>query len=52
MRKLMRDIKLKPREVGNLPPEKLLGILRDIYPKETADELFTDLMSLRREERK
>lgn len=42
----MRDIKLKPRKTGNLPPEKLLEILRGIYPKETADELFTDLMGL------
>lgn len=40
----MRDIKLKPRDIGNLPPEKLLEILREIYPKKTADELFADLM--------
>lgn len=46
----MRDIKLKPRETGNLPPEKLLKILRDIYPKETADELFADLMDMKRKE--
>lgn len=46
----MRDIKLKPRETGNLPPEKLLKILRGIYPKETADKLFTDLMNLSKRE--
>jgi len=48
----MRDIELKPRECGNLPPEKLLEILRGIYPKETADELFVDLMGLKSEEMK
>lgn len=47
----MRDIKLKPRETGNLPPEKLLEILRGIYPKETADELFADLMGSERMEK-
>lgn len=46
----MRDIKLKPRETGNLPPEKLLEILRGIYPKKIADELFVDLMGLERME--
>ena len=42
----MRNIKLKPRETGNLPPEKLLEILKGIYPKEKAEELFTNLMGL------
>ena len=36
----MRDLELKPRESRNLSPEKLLSILRGIYPEETAQELF------------
>ena len=28
------------------PPELLLKILRNIYPKDVADELFEDLMGL------
>ena len=47
----MRDVGLKPRESGNLPPEKLLEILRGIYPKETADELFAELTGLKPEEK-
>ena len=47
----MRDVGLKPRGCGNLPPEKLLEILRGIYPKETADELFLKLMGLKPEEK-
>lgn len=36
----MRDLELKPREHRTLSPEKLLSILRGIYPEETAQELF------------
>lgn len=37
---MKRDIGLKPRETGNLPPEKLHDILSHIYPEETAEELM------------
>lgn len=38
----MRDPHSK-RRYGNLPPKKLYEILRGIYPKDIADELFTKL---------
>ncbi len=37
---MKRDIGLKPRETGNLPPEKLRDILSRIYPEETVEELM------------
>lgn len=37
---MKRDIGLKPREEGNLPPEKLRDILSRIYPEETVEELM------------
>lgn len=37
---MKRDVGLKPRETGNLPPEKLREILGRIYPEEVADELM------------
>ena len=37
---MRRNIELKPREVGNLPPEKLRDILSRIYPEETVEELM------------
>lgn len=39
---MMRDYPPK-REKRKLPPEKLYEILRGIYPKDVADELFTKL---------
>ena len=39
----MRDLTLKPRETKKLSPEKLLSILRGIYPEETAQELFNHI---------
>ena len=41
---MRRDVSLKPRESKELPPEKLLEILRDIYPEEVVDEVFERLM--------
>ena len=38
-----RDVGLKPREVGDLPSEKLLEILRGVYPEEIAQGLFQKL---------
>ena len=37
---MSRNIELKPRENGNLPPEKLRDILSRIYPEETVEELM------------
>lgn len=39
----MMGKELKPRETGNLSPEKLLRILRGIYPEEVAQELFREI---------
>lgn len=36
----MMGKELKPRETGTLSPDKLLRILRGIYPEEVAQELF------------
>ena len=38
---------LKRREPRGLPPEKLLNILRDIYPREIADEKFEELTGIK-----
>jgi hypothetical protein len=38
-----RNVGLKPRKSGDLPPEKLKQILSSIYPEETADELMEKL---------
>ena len=43
----MRDTGLKPRESRELPPEKLLEILRGIYPENIAQELFRDLTKVK-----
>lgn len=37
---MSRNIELKPRENGNLPPEKLRDILSRIYPEEIVEELM------------
>lgn len=37
----MRDIDLKPREVGNRNPEELARILSGIYPQRTVEEIMT-----------
>ena len=39
----MRDFGLKRREPGNLSPEKLLDILRGIYPEEVEQELLNQI---------
>ena len=41
---MKRDIGLKPRETGDLPPEKLRDILSRIYPEETVEELMDRLV--------
>lgn len=40
---IKRDVGLKPREEGDLPPEKLASILGRIYPEEVVDELMEAL---------
>ena len=40
---LMMGKELKPRETGTLSPDKLLRILRGIYPEEVAQELFREI---------
>ena len=40
-----RDIGLKPREEGILPPEKLREILGQIYSSDAADVIFERLMT-------
>lgn len=37
---MRRNIGLKPREKGNLPPEKLRDILSRIYTEETVENLM------------
>ncbi len=39
----MRDVGLKPRKTGDLPPEKLAQVLSTIYPEETVMELMGKL---------
>ena len=41
---MKRDVGLKPRETGNMPPEKLREILGGIYSDEVADELMERLV--------
>lgn len=41
-----RDFGLRPRKETALPPERLYVILRNIYPKEIADETYTHLTDL------
>ena len=41
---MMRDMTLKPRECGKQPMDKLLDVLRSIYPEEVAQELFQKLL--------
>lgn len=43
---MKRDFRMKRREVRKLPPERLYVILRGIYPKEIADEKYTELTGL------
>lgn len=43
---MKRDVGLKPRETGNLPPEKLAQILGGIYPEETVGELMEKLCDM------
>ena len=40
-----RDFRLKPRKQGDLPSERLLVILRRIYPEEIAQNLFQSMMT-------
>lgn len=44
---MKREFKKKGRETKRLPPEKLYTILCGIYPKEIADEKYTELMGLK-----
>ena len=37
---------MKRKEPGKLTPDKLYKILRDIYPKEIADEKYSSLTGL------
>lgn len=38
-----RNLSLKPRKPGKLPPERLLQILNSIYPEETSEEIMKNL---------
>ena len=40
---MKRDLSLKPRTTGSLPPEKLEQILGQIYTEETVDDLMDKL---------
>ena len=40
---MKRKFDLRRRKLGVLPPEKLLNILRGMYPLEIADEKFEEL---------
>lgn len=40
---MISDIELKPRESGNLPPEKLAEVMGQIWPEETVKELMNKL---------
>lgn len=42
-KRMRRDIGLKPRKTGDLPPEKLEQILGRIYPEDTVKELMDKL---------
>ena len=41
---MKRDVGLKPREEGTLPPEKLREILGRIYGPNEADKLYEKLL--------
>ena len=41
-----RDVGLKPRKTGDLPPEKLEQILGRIYPEDTVKELMDKLCDM------
>jgi len=43
---MKHDFSMKRREERKIPPEKLYVILRGIYPKEIADEKYTELIGL------
>lgn len=43
---MKRDVGLKPRKTGDLPPEKLAQILGTIYPGETVGELMDKLCDM------
>jgi len=43
---MKRSFSLKRREEKDLPPEKLYVILRNIFPKDMADEKYTMLTGL------
>ena len=40
---MKRNVGLKPRESGNLPPEKLADILNKIYPEKQTEEILEQL---------
>ena len=40
---MKRDVGLKPREVRDLPPEKLTEIMQQIWPQEIALDLMNNL---------
>ena len=42
-KRLKRDIGLKPRKTGDLPPERLAQILGGIYPEGTVTEIMEKL---------
>ena len=44
---MKRGVGLRPRKKADLPPEKLYVILRQIYPKDIADEKYTELTGLK-----
>ena len=41
--KCARNFERRMRDKPNLPPDKLLDILRGIYPEEMAQEIFENL---------
>ena len=43
---MKRNVGLRPRKEADLPPQKLYVILRKIYPKDIADEKYTELTGL------
>lgn len=45
-KRLHRDVGLKPRTCGDLPPEKLEQILSKIYSEETVTELMSKLCDI------
>lgn len=41
---MKHEFNLKERNIGTLPPEKLLSILRGIFPDDVADDVYDKLM--------